>query len=302
MITRRAMPLAFLPARLMGAKAVTLGISTQQFVKHTNQSLAQELRANSIRTIQLFLTQTDSNYWKYNAHPDMSSLTPAKCTEIAGTYMSAGVKIHSIGVYSNLIHPAETELKAGFTYFEAMMKIGAHMGVRTFITEAGHYRPPGPVPAVPFHFQEEVWNKMVSTGKELARMAAANGATVLLEPYFEGFLATAKRTRMFIEEVGAPQLRVNLDPANLLEVNDLEEMFGQLQPLIDCCHAKDRKLHVTRGVGAGMGDLDYRKFVKLVAERRPSAPLILEYVGPENYKPAFAQVRKAMREAGVQER
>jgi len=239
MITRRALPFAALtPALAYAAKQVTLGLSTQYFTKYTNESLARELKDNGIRTIQLFLMQQDSNYWKYNAHPDMSTLTPAKAAEIGATYRAAGVRIHSIGVYSNLIHPAEKELKAGFEYFEAMMKIGDKMGVRTFVTEAGHYRPEGPVPAVPFHFQEDVWKKMVATGKELARMAEANNATILLEPYFEGFLATAKRTRLFIEEVGSPRLRVNLDPANLIEVNDLDEMFNQLGKYIDCCQPR----------------------------------------------------------------
>ena len=302
-MTRRALPLAFVPPlAAAAAKSVTLGISTQEFVKYTNQSLAQELRANGIRTIQLFLMQTDSNYWKYNAHPDVSTLTPEMCAEIGATYRSAGITIQGIGVYSNLIHPVEAERRAGMAYFEEMMKIGGYMGVHQFVTEAGHYRPEGPVPPVPYHFQEEVWKKMVATGKELAKMAADNGATVLLEPYFEGFLATAKRTRLFLEEVGSPRLRVNLDPANLLEVNDLDEMFGQLEQYTDSFHAKDRKLHVTKGVGAGMGDLDYRNFVKLAAERRPKAPLILEYVGPDNYKPALEHVRKAMRNAGVSER
>jgi sugar phosphate isomerase/epimerase len=143
---------------------------------------------------------------------------------------------------------------------------------------------------------------MVATGKELARMADAQGATVLLEPYFEGFLASAKRTRMFLEEVGSTRIRALLDPANLLEVNDLEEMFNQLQPWIDCFHAKDRKLHVVRGVAAGQGDLDYRKFVTLAAERRPAAPLILEYVGADSFRQALTHLRQVVREAGLAER
>jgi sugar phosphate isomerase/epimerase len=142
---------------------------------------------------------------------------------------------------------------------------------------------------------------MVTTGKELARMAGANDATVLLEPYFQGFLATAKRTRMFLEEVGSPRIRALLDPANLLEANDVEEMFHQLQPYIDCFHAKDRKLHVTRGVAAGAGDLDYRKFVTLAGERNPGVPLMLEYVGADNYRQALTHLRRVIREAGLAE-
>lgn len=286
---------------LANAKTVTIGMATTEFRKHTNRGLAKELSEAGIRTVQLFLTQTDSNYWKYNGRSDLAGLTPERSAEIASIYRSAGLSIHSIGVYTNLIHPEEAEREANLAYFQAMMKMGSHIGVRTFITEAGHYRPEGPEPPVPYHWQEEVWRTMVATGKQLARMADAHDTTVLLEPYFQGFLATAKRTRMFLEEVGSPRIRALLDPANLLEVNDLEEMFHQLQPYIDCFHAKDRKLHVTRGVPAGAGDVDYRKFVTLAAERRPIAPLILEYVGADSFRQALTHLRQVIRKAGLAE-
>ncbi len=183
------------------------------------------------------------------------------------------------------------------------MKVGASMNVRTFITEAGHYHnPEEPAPRVEYHFQEEVWKTMVATGKELAALAERHNATVLFEPFFRHFFASAKRTRVYLEEIGSPRLRALLDPANLLEVNDLEEMFDQLGPYIDCLHAKDRKLHVDRGVPAGQGDLDYLKFVTLAAQRTPQAPLILEYVGPDDYKQALAHLRDSVKQAGLDAR
>lgn len=100
----------------------------------------------------------------------------------------------------------------------------------------------------------------MATGQELAALAERHNAVVLLEPFFRGFPASAKRTRLFLEEVGSPRIRALLDPANLIEANDLEEMFGQLGRYTNCLHAKDRKLHVDRGVPAGQGDLDYRHF------------------------------------------
>jgi sugar phosphate isomerase/epimerase len=173
------------------------------------------------------------------------------------------------------------------------------MGVRTFVTEAGHYEPEGPTRSVAYHFHEEVWKSMLTTVRQLAKLAERHDVTVLLEPFFGGFLASAKRTRMFLQEIDSPRIRALLDPANLLEVNDLEEMFDQLSPWIDCLHAKDRKLHVDQGVGAGQGDLDYRKFVSLAARHTPQAPLILEYVGPDDYPQALQYLQKAMREAGT---
>jgi sugar phosphate isomerase/epimerase len=274
--------------------APAVGIATLGFGTWTNGRLADELDRQDIRTIQLFLNQVDSRYWKYNGRADVSDLTPERCREIADTYRQKDIAIHSLGVYTNLIHPDPAERRANLEYFAALMRVAIAMDVKYLITEAGHYHSDEPAPRVPYHFQEEVWRTMVATGKELGRLAEAHGSVVLFEPFFRGFLASAKRTRVFLEEVDSPRIRALLDPANLLEVNDLEEMFAQLQPWIDCLHAKDRKLHVDRGVPAGQGDLDYGRFVALAAERTPHAPLVLEYVGPADYRQARGHLLQAM--------
>ncbi len=279
-----------------------IGIATLGFSEHTNASLAKELSGAGIKLIQLFLAQTDSKFWKYNDRSDVSSLTPARCREIAAPYRDAGIAIHSLGVYTNLIHPDAAERNANLAYFEAMMEIGGNMGVKTFITEAGHFHDAkSPAPPVPLEFQDAVWPRMIATGKQLAAMAEKHGAKVLFEPFYRGFLASAKRLRLFLEEVNSPHVRALLDPANLIEVNDLPEMFGQLAPLIDCMHAKDRKLHTDVGVAAGKGDLDYKQFVTLAARHAPNAPLVLEYVGTKDYKQALEHLRTAMRDANIVE-
>ncbi len=76
-----------------------------EFRNYSNARLAEELAAQQINTVQLFLTQTDSNYWRYNGRSDLSGLSALRCRDIANAYRSAGISIHSIGVYTNLIHP-----------------------------------------------------------------------------------------------------------------------------------------------------------------------------------------------------
>lgn len=270
----------------------TIGIATFGFGDFTNAALAEELADAGILTVQLFLSQSDSNYWRYNGRSDLAGLSDERCKEIAAAYTSRGIAIHSMGVYTNLIHPDPNEWKANLDYFERMMEVGRAMGVSTFITEAGHYHPEEGGSSVAYHFLDDVWTRMVAVGKELAKRADAHQATVLCEPYFGGFLASAKRTRLFLEEVGSDRVRALLDPANLLEVNDLEEMFGQLGPWIDCLHAKDRKLHAVGGVAAGKGDIDYAAFVRLAGERTPHAPFILEYVDRNTYRDALAHLER----------
>jgi sugar phosphate isomerase/epimerase len=281
------------------AAAIPVGVATNDFRDHSNASMAAELKSQGIRLIQLFFTQTDSNYWKYGGRSDLPGMTPERAREIAGIYRSAGIAIHSLAVYTTLIHEDPTERNANLAYFDAMMKIGRHMGVQTFVSEMGHYLPPGPVPRVPYDFRDDVWHTAVATAKRLAVMAEANGATVLLEPFHISLLASAKRTRLFLEEVGSPRIRALLDPANLLEVNDLEEMFQQLEKWIDCIHAKDRKYHTAAGVAAGQGDLDYSRLVTLAAQHTPGVPMIVEYAGTKNYKDALGYLRAAITKAGL---
>ncbi len=283
------------------APRLRIGIATLGFPQLTHAELAAELSGAGIRLVQLFLAQRDTPFWKYNGRSDVSSLTPVRCREIAARYRDAGITLHSLGVYTNLIHGDAAERQANLDYFAAMMDLGAHLGVRTFITEAGHHRDPKePEPRIAHHFQDEVWVQMLATMRQLAALAEQRQATVLLEGFYRGFLASAKRLRMFLEEVNSPRIRALLDPANLIEVNDLEEMFQQLGSWIDCHHAKDRKVHVERGVPAGQGSLDYGKFVTLAARHTPAAPLILEYVGPTDYRAALAHLRAELAKAGLQ--
>jgi sugar phosphate isomerase/epimerase len=296
-----AVGLAAGAAEAAAAGRIAIGVSTNQFKDFTNSGLAAEFKSQGLKIIQLFFTQQDSNLWRYGQRMDLTKITVEKAKEIAAVYREAGISIHSLGVYLTLIHGDASERKTNLANFDAVMKLGREMGIRTFLSEMGHWHPPEPEGAVAYDWRDDVWSMAVTTAKELAVVAEANEATVLLEPIYRSVLASAKRTRMFLEEVGSKRVRAQLDPANLLEVNDLDEMFDQLGPWIGGIHAKDRKNHVTPGVGAGKGDLDYRKFVTLSAKRTPGVPLIVEYVGTKDYREAIAHLRAAMKAAGVKE-
>ena len=75
-----------------GSRAVPVGVATTDFRDHTNGSLAEELKSQRVRRIQLFFTQKDSPYWKYGARSDLNGMTPERAREIASIYRAAGIE------------------------------------------------------------------------------------------------------------------------------------------------------------------------------------------------------------------
>jgi sugar phosphate isomerase/epimerase len=268
-----------------------LGLATNGFNNLTNDEMAQLAADAKLDCVQLFFTQKDSNYWRYNKPVDVSAVTEAECHRIAKAYRGRGLEIQALGVYANLIEPDEAEREKNFQYFADMMRIAQTMNVRMLISECGSIIVPGKGRDLSASLDERAWPRLVEMTRRLIPLAEKHNVTIAIESYFQDLLGSATSVRYFMEEINHPRVRVLLDPANLLPHNTLEEMFNALAPYIVALHAKDRKLHVTAGVAAGKGDLDYRKYIALVRKHCPNVPLVLEYVNPQSYQAALAHVR-----------
>ena len=268
-----------------------LGLATNGFNDLTNDEMAQLAADSALDCVQLFLCMKDSNYWKYNGRAGLSDLTPSECRRIANAYRSRGVDIPSIGVYTNLIEPDAPEREKNVQYFADMMRVANDMGIHILATECGSVVVPGKGRDLSASLCGEAYPRLVEATRRLADLADERDVVIVFEPYFQDLLSSATATRYFIEEVDHPRIRVQLDPANLLPHNTLEEMFAALGPYVAALHAKDRKLHVTRGVAAGQGDVNYWKFIALARQHCPHVPLIVEYVNPQTYKAALEHLR-----------
>lgn len=279
-----------LPAAPAGAP-VKLGLATNGFNDLTNDEMAQLAADAKLQCVQLFFTQKDSNYWKYNQPVDLSAVNEAECRRIAHAYRSRGLEIQALGVYANLIEPDEAARERNLQYFAEMLRIARAMGVGMLLTECGSILVPGKGRDLSASLDERAWPRLLDMVRRLIPLAEEHEATIAVEPYFQDLLGSATAVRYFLEEIDHPRVRALLDPANLLPHNTLDEMFDALAPHIVALHAKDRKLHVTKGVAAGEGDLDYRRYLALARERCPDVPLVLEYVNPRTYQAALAHVR-----------
>ncbi len=269
---------------------MNIGVVTRSFPELDNKRTAALLQEEGFTCTELCFSQTDSNYWTYNGRSDLSDLSNQRSKEIVETYRAAGLAVTTIGVFTNLIEPDESELELNIAYFERMMQIAENSGVSMVSTECGFIPGSRGINADEY---EERYQRLVDSFKKLSEMGDRYKVDIALEPCVLDVVPSAKRTADFIAQVGSPRVKVLLDPANLIANSSEEDMFRYLADHIGYFHGKDRKVNDKMGRVVGDGDINWPRFLKLYHEHNDGFPFILEYVKEENFREIRDRVLRA---------
>jgi len=120
---------------------------------------------------------------------------------------------------------------------------------------------------------------MLDTLARAAGLAAEKGITLAFETGQE----TATLLRRTLDDLKAPNLKVNFDPANMLlyDMGDPIAAVRLLGPDIRSVHVKDAKRpkvpgHWGEEVPLGQGEVDIRKFVATLKQVGYTGPLVVE--------------------------
>jgi sugar phosphate isomerase/epimerase len=120
---------------------------------------------------------------------------------------------------------------------------------------------------------------MLDTLAKAAQLAAEKGVTLAFETGQE----TAHLLRRTLDDLKAPNLKVNFDPANMLlyDMGDPIRAVERLGPEIRSVHVKDAKRPTTPGtwgeeVPLGRGEVDIRRFVRTLKRVGYTGPLVVE--------------------------
>lgn len=120
---------------------------------------------------------------------------------------------------------------------------------------------------------------LLDTLAKAGQLAAEKGVTLAFETGQE----TADLLRRTLDDLKAPNLKVNFDPANMLlyDMGDPIRAVEILGPDIRSVHVKDAKRPTTPGtwgeeVPLGQGEVDIRKFVRTLKAVGYTGPLVVE--------------------------
>lgn len=212
-------------------------------------------------------------YEQYSSrHPEMNpgAFPDHVVAQIRAAFDAAGLETWAMDSYNN-VSAGDEALRA--TAVESMRKSIAAapgFGCDTIVTEAGRRGVGG-------------FDRCVQSFREFMPAAEAAGITVCVEPSYAQTVPNSWTMRGLIEEVCSPNLKVLLDPANILCYDSTSRPFDVLGSDIVLAHAKDCVVD-EKGMpsfpSAGEGEVDWHLFMERLMALG-DVPLIIEYAKEE---------------------
>ena len=163
------------------------------------------------------------------------------------------------------------------------------MGAGVVGTETG-------APNTAYKFEEACWSEealeqFINGLRPVVTYAEQMGVLVAIEPVVRHIVCNPVRARRVLDEINSPNLRIILDPVNLLEIYNYEkqdEIIDQAIELlgkdIAVLHVKDFVIKDNKliSVPVGQGQCHWDRIMPFMKKEKPFMHATLEDTKPEN--------------------
>lgn len=194
-----------------------------------------------------------------------------------------GLDVAVLGCYLNLAHPDPEKLKDIQSRYFGHLRVAALMGAGVVGTETGAPNPEYKMDANT-HTREALESFIRGLAPVVER-AEHWGVSVAIEPVWKHIVYDADRAVKVLEAIKSPNLRIILDPVNLIYSGNADRKERVIGDAIDklgehvaVVHLKDfiREGDGLRSVAAGTGEMDYTQILRFMKERKPCIQATLE--------------------------
>jgi len=226
---------------------------------------------------------------------------------------AADIVIAEVGAWSNPIDPDAAKAKAAVDKNVKCLALADRIGARCCINIAGSRNPKtwhGPSPE---DLTKPVFDLIVQTVRGIIDAVKPTRTFYTLECMQWARPHTADDYVDLIRAIDRKQFAVHFDPVNMIWSPEryyktgeiIREFVAKLGPHIRSCHAKDITLsdkltvHLDE-IRPGLGNLDYKVFLKELSGLDPDLPVMLEHLNrAEEYAQAAQFVRGVAKEVGA---
>jgi len=231
-----------------------------------------------------------------------SALTPGYAMHLRRLFDKYGLDVAVLGCYLNLANPDSEKLKAIQDKYMANIRFAAHLGAGVVGTETG-------APNLEYKFEEACWNEeslqiFINNLRPVVKYAEQMGVLVAIEPVVRHIVCNPVRARRVLDEINSPNLRIILDPVNLLEIYNyekqdeiLDEAVALLGKDVAVLHVKDFQIKDGKlvSVPVGQGMCHWERVIPYMKKEKPFMHATLENTSPDNAVAALEHIREVYR-------
>ena len=220
---------------------------------------------------------------------DNAALNEGLAMHTKRVFAQNGLDVAVLGCYLNLAHPDPDKLRDIQSRYCGHLRAAALMGAGVVGTETGAPNPEYKMDANT-HSQEAL-DTFIRGLAPVVECAEHWGVSLAIEPVWKHIVYDADRAVQVIRAIQSPNLRIILDPVNLLysgNADDRERVIGEaidkLGEHVAVVHLKDfvRDGDELRSIAAGTGEMDYTQILRFMKERKPYIQATLENTSNEN--------------------
>ena len=212
-----------------------------------------------------------------------SALTPGYAMYLKRLFDKYGLDVAVLGCYLNLANPDSEKLKTIQNKYMANIRFAAHLGAGVVGTETG-------APNLEYKFEEACWNEeslqtFINNLRPVVKYAEQMGVLMAIEPVVRHIVCNPVRARRVLDEINSPNLRIILDPVNLLEIYNYEKQDEILDEAVEVLgkdvavlHVKDFQIKDGKlvSVPVGQGMCHWERVIPYMKKEKPFMHATLE--------------------------
>lgn len=235
---------------------------------------------------------------------DESALTEGLALHTRRVFAQNGLDVAVLGCYLNLAHPDPDMLRDIQSRYCGHLRVAALMGAGVVGTETGAPNPEYRMDANTHG--KEALETFIRNLAPVVACAEHWGVAVAIEPVWKHIVYDADRALAVLKAIQSPNLRIILDPVNLLYPGNagarekvIGEAMDKLCGHIAVVHLKDFvwEGEELRACAAGTGEMDYTAILRFIKARKPYLQATLENTTNDNAVSAREFLRRKYEEA-----
>lgn len=218
-----------------------------------------------------------------------SALTPGYAAYLKNMFAENKIDIAVLGCYLNLANPDPEQLKKIQERYYAHLRFASMLGCSVVGTETG--APNTEYRYEPASHSEEALQIFIKNLRPVVECAEKFGVIMAIEPVWKHIVYDSKRALKVLKEINSPNLRIILDPVNLLSVENSEhyeqvikEAIEDLGEYTDVLHMKDFVIEGDQVVSSapGTGTMKYDAILDFAKKEKPYIQMTIEDSKPDN--------------------